>query len=202
MSSVPEMLSNDFLPVHTDYLSLGNISNPKVSLASMTKNGFDLIPAFTMQETYDQLFNFDIVYSRNGFAPATLTIPAKLMVKDITLTGLSFGSWSNLGLICPEYNASGTVILTVTYEGVFAEDGYFTRNVFWDNEPDGIFEDSTGVGAISHEMISVDPDNKTATFSWSFCWGNQNTVLKLDLQYLSSSTGYSSNTFSMIVPRP
>jgi hypothetical protein len=202
MSTVPEALSNDFNPVHTNYLSLGNVSNPKVSLASFSKNGYDMVPVFSMQEKSNQSFNFDIVYSRAGVSPFVLTVPAKLMTKEVTIAGISIGNWTNVGNECPGFDASGVGQITIGYQGTFAEDGYFIVTHYWDNENDGVFEGSTGLLTISHDGIQINPLTQTATFAMGFCWGNAATVIKFEATYKSPSSGVTSNTMNKIVPRP
>jgi hypothetical protein len=79
VSTVPQQLSNEFLPVHSDYISLKNISNSKVTLGSFVKDQYTMNVTFSKQDPADQLFNFDLVYSNSGFAASTYTVNAKLI---------------------------------------------------------------------------------------------------------------------------
>src|SRR5690606_6707412 len=73
-------------PVNPAYLSVENISNPDVTVNVDKTNG-KFAATFSSTQTTDQDFEYDIVYTCDGFETTTSHITAKL-VNGIDLSGV------------------------------------------------------------------------------------------------------------------
>ncbi|MFK5854767.1 MAG: hypothetical protein QM503_01465 [Bacteroidota bacterium] len=70
--------------IHSNYISIGNISNSNVSISTQSIDG-DLKLSFSTTEVEDQEFSFDINYNYDGFSSTVLTKTATLKA-DIELS--------------------------------------------------------------------------------------------------------------------
>ncbi len=72
--------------IHSNYLTISNISNSKVAFSYEVVEG-ELKVTFSTDETTDQDFTFDIDYNFNGFSEQTMTQSATLSVDVDPLIG-------------------------------------------------------------------------------------------------------------------
>ncbi len=77
---------NAYKVIHANYLTIGNISNNKVSFSYEVVDG-EFKVTFSTDEITDQDFTFDIDYNFNGFSEQTTTQSAKLTVNVDPLLG-------------------------------------------------------------------------------------------------------------------
>jgi len=153
-------------------------------------------PATTPVESY-----LNYTYS-DEFSTFSGKLPIEVNA-DFVITNVSYTSWVNVGIPCPNYYRSGEANITITFNNQSTPtSGILKLNTFWNNN-DGNYAGVTGnTGVLNIDISTLEHSGNELYYrGHGFCWGVSSTVLTSTFQYESPS-GSQSNVYSTIIPRP
>jgi len=117
----------------------------------------------------------------------------------VTITGMSFSSYTNFGEPCPQFPTSAITQVTATYTGTMENGGTIKSSAYWDNDGNGSID---GGGSSLFSMPEQVPVTRgSVSYGVGVCWGNSTVILWHGVQYISP-TGVESNEVIRVVPRP
>ncbi|MEE4637145.1 MAG: InlB B-repeat-containing protein, partial [Wenzhouxiangella sp.] len=127
------------------------------------------------------------------------TVRAEFAPDPVTLSGFSLGAPFDVGEVCPGFDDSAAMMVTLSYSGTMEEGATIAFATDVDNDNTGVFD--PGPPGNYQVFSGVTAQTGSVIFQSGYCWGTPNTVLRYRLKYVDP-VGGESNEVQSIVPRP